>query len=252
MDQALIFSAVLMGLAGTPHCLAMCGAACTAASGGGRPRGLLAFHLGRALAYSAAGAVAAASVGSLAALGQAVAALRPLWTLVHVAALALGLFLVWQGRQPGWMERLGRVRTNAAGASVEHRPGERWQAMTGPARSAGIGLAWVAWPCGLLQSALLVAALANTAAAGALVMAGFAAASAAGLVLGPALWWRLSGARPGALAGAWAGALPGSATGAAVFSATVAVRWAGGALALASAWALGHGLWLRFAAWCLA
>jgi len=243
MDQALIFSAVLMGLAGTPHCLAMCGAACTAASGGGRPRGLLAFHLGRGLAYSAAGAVAAASVGSLAALGQAVAALRPLWTLVHIAALALGLFLVWQGRQPGWMERLGRVRAKAADASVEHRPGERWQVIAGPARSAGIGLAWVAWPCGLLQSALLVAALANTATAGALVMAGFAAASAAGLVLGPALWWRLSGARPGAPAG--------SAAGSPVFSATAAVRWAGGALALASAWALGHGLWLRFAAWCL-
>ena len=247
MDQALIFSAVLMGLAGTPHCLAMCGAACTAASGGGRPGRLLAFHLSRGLAYSAAGAVAAASVGSLAALGQAVAALRPLWTLVHIAALALGLFLVWQGRQPGWMERLGRVRAKAADASVAHRPGERWQAMAGPARSAGIGLAWVAWPCGLLQSALLVAALANTAAAGAWVMAGFAAASAAGLVLGPALWWRVSGGR-----GVGAGAGAGAALGPAVLSATTAVRWAGGALALASAWALGHGLWLRFAAWCLA
>ena len=47
MDQALLLSAVLMGLAGTPHCLAMCGAACTAASGGGTWRRLLPFHLGR-------------------------------------------------------------------------------------------------------------------------------------------------------------------------------------------------------------
>lgn len=231
MDLALFFSAVLMGLAGTPHCLAMCGAACTAASGGGRPRQLLPFHLGRLLAYAAAGAVAAASVGSLAALGQAVGALRPLWTLVHIAALALGLYLVWQGRQPAWMERLGRAR---GPATVAHRGGESWQVVAGPARSAGLGLAWVAWPCGLLQSALLVAGLANGPAGGALVMAGFAAASAAGLVLGPALWWRLSGPRGGA------GAL----------SARAAVRWAGGALAAASAWALGHGLWMRFAAWC--
>ncbi len=232
MDQALIFSAVLMGLAGTPHCLAMCGAACTAAAGGGQPARLLAFHGARLLAYSAAGAVAAASVGSLAALGQAVTALRPLWTLVHMAALALGLFLLWQGRQPGWMERLGRTR----GELVTHRGGEGLQAVRGPARSAGIGLAWVAWPCGLLQSALLVAALANTPTAGALVMAGFAAASAAGLVLGPALWWRISGGRPGAAA----------------VSPALAVRWAGAALALASAWALGHGLWMRVIAWCLA
>lgn len=227
MDQALLLSAVLMGLAGSPHCLAMCGAAC-AAAGSGR-RGLLPFHLGRLIAYSAAGALAAASVGSLAVLGQAVTGLRPLWTLVHIAALALGLFLLWQGRQPAWMVRLGRTRTQ-----LPSRSGP-WQVIQGPARSAGIGLAWVAWPCGLLQSALLVAALANTPWRGALVMAGFAGASAAGLLLGPALWWRLSGGR--ANASAW--------------STKTAVRWAGAALMLASAWALGHGLWTRAMAWCL-
>jgi hypothetical protein len=183
--------------------------------------------------------VAAASVGSLAAMGQAVAALRPLWTLVHIAALALGFYLLWQGRQPAWMERLGRQR---GPATVAHRGGERWQVLAAPARSAGLGLAWVAWPCGLLQSALLVAALANTPARGALVMAGFAGASAAGLVLGPALWWRLSGGRARAGAGA------GSA--AAVGAPSAAVRCAGAALAATSAWALGHGLWMRVAAWC--
>ena len=237
MDQALLLSAVLMGLAGTPHCLAMCGAACTAASGGGTLRRLLPFHLGRLLAYASAGAVAAASVGSLALLGQAVAALRPLWTLVHIAALGLGLFLLWQGRQPAWMERLGRRRAD----TVVHREGERWQAIKGPARSAGLGLAWVAWPCGLLQSALLVAALANSPAAGAGVMAGFAMASAAGLLMGPALWWRLSQGR------GHAGGGPGRGTAS---SGRIAVRWAGAALALASAWALGHGLWMRAVAWC--
>ena len=241
MDQALFLSAVLMGLAGTPHCLAMCGAACTAAAGGGRARNLLPFHLGRLVAYAAAGAVAAASVGSLAAMGQAVAALRPLWTLVHIAALALGLYLLWQGRQPGWLERLGRRR---GPATVNHRGGERWQVVAAPARSAGLGLAWVAWPCGLLQSALLVAALANSPVSGALVMAGFAGASAAGLLLGPALWWRLSGGRRAVGAAA--------ARGSAIGAPSTAVRWAGAALAAASAWALGHGLWMRVAAWCFA
>ena len=234
MDQALLISAVLMGLAGTPHCLAMCGAACTAATGGGVLRGQLPFHLGRLLAYSAAGAVAAASVGSLARLGQAVSALRPLWTGVHIAALALGLYLLWQGRQPGWMAGLGRARAGTAAAGA----GAHWQAIKGPARSAGAGLAWVAWPCGLLQSALLVAGLANSAGAGALVMAGFGLASAAGLLVGPALWGRLS-----------AVGTPGG-TARPALSSRLAVRWAGAALALASAWALGHGLWMRLAAWC--
>jgi hypothetical protein len=91
----------------------------------------------------------------------------------------------------------------------------------------------VAWPCGLLQSALLVAALANTAWQGAVTMAGFAAASSLGLVLGPALWWRI-----------------GNGRGAGWLSGRPAVRLAGLALAAASAWALGHGLWMRVVAWC--
>ena len=50
---------------------------------------------------------------------------RPLRrVLVGLLVLVLlGLFLLWQGRQPAWMERLGRARTDA----VQHRPGERWQ-----------------------------------------------------------------------------------------------------------------------------
>lgn len=135
MDQALLLGALLMGLAGTPHCLAMCGAACTAATGGGRLAGLWPFHLGRATDYAAAGAVAAASVGSLASLGQAVAALRPLWTLVHLAGLALGLFLLWRGRQPGWMDRVGRKRAGQGDAALAG-----WQPMRGPMRSAGLAL----------------------------------------------------------------------------------------------------------------
>jgi sulfite exporter TauE/SafE len=222
VNPALLVSALLMGLAGTPHCLAMCGAACTAITGGGR--GLWPFHLARALSYAVAGALAAASVGVLATMGEAVGALRPLWVLVHIAALALGMYLVWQGRQPAWMANLGTTRAAAV-------PGG-WQAMRGPTRRVALGLAWAAWPCGLLQSALLVAALASSPWQGAAVMATFAAASGAGLVLGPALWWRLGRGREGAAASA------------------AAVRLAGLMLVLASAWSLGHGLWMRVAAWC--
>lgn len=231
VNEALLISALLMGLAGTPHCLAMCGAACTVASGGGQPRALLALHGGRLLSYSVAGAVAAASMGSLAALGSAVAALRPLWGLVHLAALVLGLLLLWHGRQPACLENLGRTRRQPA--PVAHRGGT-WQQVQGPLRSGGAGLAWVAWPCGLLQSALLVAALANTPAQGALVMAVFGGASALGLVAGPSLWARLSGGR-----------------GVGTLSPALAVRLSGLALAGASAWALGHDVFSRALAWCL-
>lgn len=226
----MLITAVLMGLAGTPHCLVMCGAACTTAVGRGGAGSLLAWHGGRLLAYAAAGAVAAASVGALATLGRAVLVLRPLWTLLHIAALVLGLYLLWQGRQPAWMASLGRPQAQPDRALAS--PG--WQVIRGPVRSAGIGLAWVAWPCGLLQSALLVAALANSPGQGAGVMAGFAVASGLGLVLGPAWWWRWTRKQPAAA----------NATSHAT------VRLAGAVLALASAWALGHGLWWQVAAWC--
>jgi sulfite exporter TauE/SafE len=107
--------------------------------------------------------------------------------------------------------------------------------MQGPARASAAGLLWVAWPCGLLQSALVVAALANTAWGGAAVMAGFAVASAAGLALAPWAFARMVGGGAQALQiNAWA------------------VRLAGAVLAAASAWALGHDLFRRVVAYCLA
>jgi hypothetical protein len=87
----------------------------------------------------------------------------------------------------------------------------------------------LALPCGLLQSALLIAALANTPTQGALAMASFAAASSLGLWL------------PGMLAARG----PGGTT-----VNVLMLRLAGATLAAASAWALAHDLWLRWSAWC--
>ncbi len=189
----------------------------------------MAFQGGRLLAYSAAGAAAAASAAWLAQASQVVAVLRPLWALLQAAGLALGLWLMLKGRQPAWWERIGQRRPQPVAAA----PGG-WQRIRLPARSAAIGLAWVAWPCGLLQSALLLAVLASGPVGGALVMGSFALASAPGLVLAPMVWRRL------APAGA----------GSAVAQGTLPVRLAGVMLVAASGWALGHGLWVQVAAWC--
>jgi sulfite exporter TauE/SafE len=225
MTWSLLLAALFMGLAGSLHCTAMCGAACMAIvrGGGANPaRALLGFHAGRLASYAAGGAVAAASVGALAVWSQAAPALRPLWAIVHAAALMLGLWLAWTGRQPAWMMAIGRAPLAAAAPAG-------WQAMHGPLRSAAVGSGWVLLPCGLLQSALLVAALAGDALAGSLVMAVFASASSLGLVVAGATWQRLV-ATPAALR--WA------------------VRVGGLMLAAASAWALGHGLWLKIAVYC--
>jgi sulfite exporter TauE/SafE len=244
MEWVLVLSALAMGLAGTPHCLAMCGAACTATAAAcdrAQPqRALLALHAGRLVAYSAAGAVAAASVGALGAVAAATPVLRPLWTLVHLAALVLGAVLLWQGRQPGWLAEIGRGARSArlgargGGGAVVMPAGKAPRA--GRWRAAAAGTGWVALPCGLLHSALMLAALAQGAAGGAAVMAAFALASAAGLVGVPWLWWRLG---------------DGGTHRLSPRATAAAVRLAGAGLVAASAFALGHGLWARLWALCV-
>ena len=147
---------------------------------------------------------------------------------MHAGALALGLWLLVTGRQPAWMRRVGKAPLSGTG------PGG-WQRISGPVRTAAAGTAWVALPCGLLQSALVVAALADGPLQGAATMTAFAIASSIGLSIVPAFAWR-----------------HGPAAIATRVSSAWAVRAAGGALALASSWALGHGLWQRVAAWCAA
>ena len=160
MEAALVGSALLMGLAGTPHCAVMCGAPCAALSEGSpRSRAHLSFQVGRLFSYALAGAIAASSVSLMAEWGRTVAWLRPLWLLLHLGAFGLGLYLLWKARQPAWLSALGREgsRESTLGVaalgvggpvlSTPRRP--RW-------RSLLAGLGWVAWPCGLLQSALLL------------------------------------------------------------------------------------------------
>jgi uncharacterized protein len=222
MDAPLVFAGLALGFAAAPHCLLMCGAPCAALSAGGRADGL-AFQLGRVTGYAAGGAVAAASIGALAAWAQASPTLRPLWTLLHLALLALGLWWLAQGRPPRWLQR------DAAVTPV------RFVARRSPRWRAGIaGLAWVAWPCAAVQSALLLAALADGPGAGALVMAAFALASMPALVAAPWAWSRLQAA--GGLNAGQVRAL--------------GYRIAGAGLLIASGWALTHGLWRQLAAWC--
>lgn len=227
MDAPLILAGLAMGVAASPHCAVMCGAPCAALTNGCR-RNATGFHLGRLLGYMAGGALAASSVAALGAWSQAAPALRPLWTLLHLAFLALGLWWLASGRQPDWMKRGGAVPVRIVG----HRGR--------PLRSGLAGLAWVAWPCGALQGALLLSALANGPQGGALVMAGFAIGSMPALAVAPWAWARWQAVRGNA-------ASPVSQARVA----SLGFRVAGLGLVLGSGWALTHGVWERLAAWCL-
>lgn len=195
MLTGLVWTALLMGLAGGSHCLVMCAAPCAAVVGSGaqeqpiqwklaRRASLLrqlSYHTGRIAGYSTMGALAAIALQSLGSVTQHSAALRPLWTFAHVGVLAWGLMMLLLARQPGWVESAGR----AVWAKVQ--PLVRM-----PGGVFATGFLWALMPCGLLYSALLVAALSGDAVQGALTMAAFALGSGLWLVAGP---WAFSALR---------------------------------------------------------
>lgn len=225
MPGAVLLSALLMGLAGGPHCVAMCGAACAGIgrleSGGRRNGGAWQFQLGRLAGYSALGALAAGSIDGLGWLTRHAAAIRPVWTLFHVTAALLGLLLLWQARQPIWLEQAAR--------SVWSRVrslGSRY----GRGAPLALGAAWAFMPCGLLYSALLLASLSGDALQGAAAMGAFAIASGVSLLAAPRILQTVRSRSRGD----WG------------------MRLAGLALFGTSAWALWMGLAHDAAPWCVA
>jgi len=247
MQSALAVSALLMGLAGGPHCVAMCGAACGAVLRMARPESepvtevihfvrprtvgaastasaAWALHGGRVAGYALAGAVSAATVQLLGNASIHIAALRPLWLLLHVVVLCWGLVLAATGRQPLWSQRVGRQL--AQRLRLQH------------ASNTGIfviGGLWTTMPCGLLYSALMLAGLANGPVQGAFVMALFALGSGVSLWAAPWLWARLRWRKGGHKSGQ---------------GANWGTRVAGVLLALVSAQALGLDLQHQIALWC--
>lgn len=223
MQSSLALTALLMGLVGGPHCIAMCGAACAGIGQAAGPRknsALWSFQAGRVLGYSALGALAAASMQALGWLTIQSAALRPVWTLFHVATFTLGLLLLYKARQPVWLETTGRKIWAGARSLAAGR---------GRSAPLVIGALWTFLPCGLLYSALLVAALTGSALEGAGVMALFALGTSVSMMAGPWLWLRLRGNGTGD----WG------------------VRLAGLALAASSLWALWMGFAHNAAPWCV-
>ena len=223
MLSSLAITALLMGLVGGPHCVVMCGAACAGigrAAGARSNTAMWTFQLGRVLGYSLLGGVAAASMQGLGWLTTQSAAVRPVWTLLHVAAVVLGLLLLFNARQPVWLESTGKaVWQRTRGWVGGHKVGAPLL----------IGTVWALLPCGLLYSALLVATLSASPLQGAMVMALFALGTSVSMMAGPWLWLRLRGEG----SGQWG------------------VRLAGLALSLMSGWAIWMGLVHDAAPWCV-
>lgn len=241
MWLSLLGTAFFMGLVGGPHCLAMCAAPCAAVTsldatpaaariplhveGGPAPRSSgrsmrwLAFHSGRLLGYAALGGVAAYAMERVAWFSDRTTALHPLWVMLHLAALAWGLLLLLQARQPAWLEQGGRRLWSVV---------QRWLRL--PGGSWLTGCLWAFLPCGLLYSGVLVAALAGSVWLGAASMLAFGVGTGLWLAAGPWLWRRIS------LLPQW--------------RESWGMRVAGGMLVAVSAWALWMDVVVQPSQWC--
>lgn len=151
----VLIGALLAGLAGTPHCLAMCGGFASSCS---RPRGgLAAWHAGRLTTYAILGA-AAAGVGAALPGPPVVTAVVALMLLAWFALSLAGVVREPHLAVPG----LARIS-----ARIARHEGLGWR--------YAFGLATGLLPCGLVYSALSVPVALGRPLAGALAMLAFGA-----------------------------------------------------------------------------
>lgn len=205
VDDVTLFSAFLVGLLSSTHCVGMCGGIVSALSLGAHPTGanarpapgyVLAYNAGRIASYAVAGAamgwVGAGVLQSVpSATAQTIArALSALFTI------ALGLYL------SGWWRGLGVLERIGAKLWAHIEPlGRRLLPVNHPAKAALFGLVWGWLPCGLVYTALAWSLASGSAERGAALMAAFgigtlpmllgiglAARSFAGIGARP--WWR--------------------------------------------------------------
>ena len=166
-------TAILLGLAGSTHCIAMCGGI-SAALAFGMPSGmstsrrasmLLLMSLGRVSSYALAGALAAASLAQLPA---------PLSTVPLLRVVA-GLLLVLLGlRLGGWLDLLAGLE--ARGQMLWARlqpPTARLLPVDHAIKALLLGALWGWLPCGLVYSTLAWSATSTDAPRAALLMATF-------------------------------------------------------------------------------
>ena len=173
MGSLSLFAAFLAGLAGSVHCLAMCGGLSGAltlrvrrsgASLGGTVTHSVTYQLGRLASYGFAGALGAGLIGmapALLALEPLALVLRALAGLVLICA-AIGVLFTWRPLAP--IERLGGRLWRHVTPLARKLPADRISS------SFVLGMLWGWLPCGLVYSMVLVAALSGTAIKGAATM----------------------------------------------------------------------------------
>ena len=179
----ILTAAFATGLLGSAHCLGMCAGISGLFAAGATVASLrtqlplaIAYNLGRVLSYAFLGLLVAA-------IGAGFAGVIP--AIAGPVRLASGLLIILIGLQVAFNWRLLRM-VETAGAGIWSRiapQAQRFIPATSLSRAAILGLFWGWLPCGLVYSALLLAASTAQATNGMLVMIAFGLGTLPAMVL---------------------------------------------------------------------
>lgn len=169
MTTPLLVAALAMGFFGSPHCLGMCGGLVTAFGlsmqevSATKKRMLIAtYHFGRLLSYAFLGVIAGL-------IGTTV--LAPLMMGNNLPRILLGLVLAFIGLNMLGLPFLNKLEKVGMGIWKKLSPlRQKVFPLTTFPRALAAGLLWGFLPCGLVYGALLMAAVGNGVASGALLM----------------------------------------------------------------------------------
>ncbi|MBV6320767.1 sulfite exporter TauE/SafE family protein [Duganella violaceipulchra] len=189
MNALQLLPVMVVGLAGSVHCIGMCGGIVGALSVSSAPLPrnvipiaviahssalprVLSYNVGRIASYMAAGALA----GGLAGGARSIASLAGLqlgfYWLANLMLVALGLYLMDAWRGLAVLEQGGRVLWRRAQPVIAPMMKSLMPA-THPHQAFALGLLWGWLPCGMVYSVLLTAMLSGSASDGAAVMLAF-------------------------------------------------------------------------------
>lgn len=190
--ELLLPAAFLAGLFGSSHCIGMCGALVVLFEGkvgtaGGAWSHRLLYNTGRLGFYMLLGAVAGLGGSVITQTAGLEAGLAVLRILAGLLVVALGLNLAF-----GW-QTLAVLERTGAGLWSRLVPLTRHVLpVATPGRALAAGLLWGALPCGLVYSAVAMAATGGDPLTGAMVMFAFWLGTAPALLVAGASAARLS------------------------------------------------------------
>ncbi len=173
--EYILPAAFIAGLFGSTHCIAMCGAIVVlfeaeGTSGQKRLQFLnrVIYNIGRLGFYMLLGIVAGATGALLNKVAGVTTGLMILRVLAAVLVIAIGLNLLFNWNITRFLEQSGAGLWRRLSPLLRH-----FLPVSTPGRALGAGFLWGALPCGLVYSAVAMAATSGTAFGGSVVMLAF-------------------------------------------------------------------------------